>query len=52
MITKVNEYRPTSKRVTSKKKVALNSLIKKIKIYNLIRFGLLSYPQPNINKYK
>jgi len=34
-----------------KEGVALNSLIRKIKIYNLIRFGLLSHPQPNINKY-
>jgi len=33
-----------------KEDIALNSLIRKIKIYNLIR--LLSYPQSNINKYK
>jgi len=35
-----------------KEGIALNSLTRKIKIYNLIRFGLLSHPQLNINKYK
>jgi len=30
--------------------LALNSLIRKIKIYDLVHF-LLSHPQPNINKY-
>jgi len=35
-----------------KEGIALNSLIRKIKIYNLIRFGLFSCPQSNINKYK
>jgi len=35
-----------------KEGIALSSLIRKIKIYNLIRFDLFSHPQPNINKYK
>jgi len=39
MITKVNEGQCNEQ----KKGIALNFLIKKIKIYNSIRFGLLSH---------
>jgi len=49
MIIKINKYRPCNEQ---KEGITLNSLIRKSKIYNLIRFGLLSHPQLNINKYK